>query len=151
MLNPTLHYTTLFHPGFNKDTVLVNQIKSGNMQVGDWISFKKYIKASMKEICNKGEADLLIPVSWKTEDFEPVLNSEKKALLDSDGSKIIRRCSSNVADWYLLPLDVDDYLTIDKAKELFSDYEYIAYTTFSHSTKKHKFRMQTLQKRRRRK
>ena len=58
------------------------------MQVKDWVSFKEYIKASMRELCNKGEADLLIPVSWKTEGFEPVLNSEKKALLDTDGNKI---------------------------------------------------------------
>jgi hypothetical protein len=41
----------------------------------------------------------------------------------------------------LLPIDIDEQLTIEAAKERFKEYEYVAYTTFNHSPTTHKFRL----------
>lgn len=53
----------------------------------------------------------------------------------------IRRCKGNVVAINGIVLDIDDNYTIDQAKELFKDIEYVLYTTFRHTPEKHKFRI----------
>jgi hypothetical protein len=53
----------------------------------------------------------------------------------------VRRCKGNVVAINGIVLDIDDNYTIDQAKQLFSEIEYVLYTTFRHTPQKHKFRV----------
>lgn len=53
----------------------------------------------------------------------------------------VRRCKGNVIAINGIVLDVDEKMTIEQAKNLFKDIEYVLYTTFRHTKEKHKFRI----------
>jgi hypothetical protein len=53
----------------------------------------------------------------------------------------IRRCKENAIGLHGLVIDFDHNKTIVEAEELYKEYEYVIYTTFSHSKKEDKFRM----------
>lgn len=53
----------------------------------------------------------------------------------------VRRCKGNVVGINGIVLDVDEKMSIEQAKELFKDLEFVLYTTFRHTEKKHKFRV----------
>jgi hypothetical protein len=53
----------------------------------------------------------------------------------------VRRCRANVVAVSGIVLDIDDHMTIPQAQELYQDIEYVLYTTFSHTSQRHKFRM----------
>jgi len=53
----------------------------------------------------------------------------------------VRRCKNNVVAINGIVLDVDDKMTIEQAQDLYKDIEHVLYTTFRHTTNKHKFRV----------
>ena len=53
----------------------------------------------------------------------------------------IRRCKNNVIGLHGLVIDFDHNKTIAEAEKQYAEYEYVIYTTFSHSTSEDKFRM----------
>jgi len=61
----------------------------------------------------------------------------------SDGKPYIRRSAENVKTVTMIPVDVDDGMTIEEAVERFDGYSYIIYTSFNHLADgvTHKFRM----------
>lgn len=59
-----------------------------------------------------------------------------------DTKKYIKRVSENLDKMYMLPLDIDDNVTIEEAKERYKKFEYVAYTSSNHALKgKDKFRI----------
>jgi len=63
--------------------------------------------------------------------------------LDKDGEPYVWRGAVNVAEWSMLPVDIDGEQTIGQAREFFKTYTYVAYTSFSHRKDGHteKFRL----------
>jgi hypothetical protein len=64
--------------------------------------------------------------------------------LDESGNPFTWKGSANIEQWYMLPCDIDNDVTINEAKQKFKDYEYVLYTTFNHQTgdtPKDKFRI----------
>lgn len=63
--------------------------------------------------------------------------------LAKDGEPYVWRGAVNVAEWSMLPVDIDGEQTIGQAREFFKTYTYVAYTSFSHRKDGHteKFRL----------
>lgn len=59
---------------------------------------------------------------------------------DGDETGLIRRCKSNVKELYALLLDIDGTMTLEQSLDVWSEYEFFAYSTFSNSLRKEKFR-----------
>ena len=53
----------------------------------------------------------------------------------------VRRCKANVVALWGIVLDVDEQQTIEQTMELLAGLEYVLYTTFRHTSEKHKFRV----------
>lgn len=53
----------------------------------------------------------------------------------------VRRCKGNVKSIQGIILDVDKHKTIEEVMELYSDIEYVIYTTFRHTLEEHRFRV----------
>lgn len=85
-------------------------------------------------IDNKNDVMMIIPASFKTEDYEPALDSDKNIKYREDGTPEIRRCKDNVDKVFMLPLDFDGDVTLEEAIERFRDYQYFAYTSYGHMT-----------------
>jgi hypothetical protein len=65
---------------------------------------------------------------------------------DPDGTwddipNTVRRCKGNVIAIMGIVLDIDTNYTIDQAKAMFKEIEFVLYTTFRHTKNKHKFRI----------
>lgn len=131
MNNPTLKFTILHQSSPQQPTYKNISINNSDRYTSTWIDFSNTLKQSKSIYIKKEYAPMIIPVTWKG------IDSNEKKLLDQFTSK----SSSNVLDWYMLPVDIDAILTIEKAKELYKSYSYIGYTTYNHSLKKHKFRL----------
>ncbi|MGJ0430885.1 PriCT-2 domain-containing protein [Methylobacter sp.] len=74
---------------------------------------------------NKNDARLITPVEFY---------GKEDAELTDDG--FVRRCSNNVKNWTMLPIDVDKDMTIREALLKFKDHEYVLYTSFNHQLQK---------------
>lgn len=53
----------------------------------------------------------------------------------------VRRCKGNVKSIQGIILDVDRDKTLEEIMQLYSDLEYVIYTTFNHTAEQHKFRV----------
>lgn len=110
-----------------------------------WDGFVSLIFEAPSVIDDKKDNLLLIPArfrSYEDDDYAYVyLDSEQtKAQRLVDGRPAMRRCAENMVSQSVLPLDFDGAFTIDAAVKMFSDYEYVAHTSYSHKTEKKGFR-----------
>jgi len=97
---------------------------------------------------DKKQGSFIIPYNFveDTDDFVPAMikvNGVKQIWRDAKGNAYVGKNYHNVIDIQMLPLDIDDGMTIQEARERFSDYSYILYSSFNHlqDGKTHKFRM----------
>jgi hypothetical protein len=70
----------------------------------------------------------------------------KTFMRDANGSydeipNTVRRCKGNLVGISGIVLDVDEAMTIEAAMTMLEPLEYVLYTTFRHTTEKHKFRV----------
>lgn len=133
MNDPRLTFTVLHQASPTLPSYFTTNIKDSDVYSCHWSIFAEGVRQT-KEIYDRKEyAPLIIPASWKAtkEGFhnEPSSNFHTK------------KSANNVLDWYMLPVDVDEVLTIEKAKKLFKKYSYVGYTTYNHTLKKNKFRL----------
>ncbi len=140
MKNPKLELTVITKPAGSIATYYENRVLDESKVSTNWNSFKIDLKNCKQTYESKEVAPLLIPVSWKKDGFDTVKNEDGKAIL-INGKTIPRRCGDNIDSWFMLPIDIDDYITIEKAKKLYGEYEYIGYTTFNHTLKINKYRL----------
>lgn len=97
------------------------------MSFDEWV--EEAISAS-SQLNSKEEGMLFNMCSW-IDDFEsPVW---------MPGA--IRRCKANVAETYALLIDVDGSMTLEETIQMWSPYEFFAYSTFGNSERKEKFRL----------
>jgi len=139
MQNPTLEFTIL-NPKHLSKTIYENRILDEYKWQLNWSEFVQFIKGSKELIEEKEQHPLIIPVTWKTKNFIPVTDKAGQNKL-IDGEPVPRRCKDNIQDWYMLPIDVDECLSISAAKEHFKAFTHLGYTTYNHSPKKNKFRI----------
>lgn len=97
---------------------------------------------------NKKQGSFIIPYNFvdETQDFVPAMikvNGVKQIWRDSKGNPYVGKNYHNVIDIQMLPLDIDDGMTIDEARIVFKKYKYIMYSSFNHlqDGKTHKFRI----------
>lgn len=110
-----------------------------------WDSFVSMIHEAPSVIEDKKENLLLIPARFKSYDDGDYacafLDSEQtKVRRLDDGRPAMRRCSENMISQSVLPLDFDGAFSIDAAVKMFSDFEYVAHTSYSHRTERKGFR-----------
>lgn len=87
------------------------------------ISWEEFCDQMTHEVLeNKLDAPMIIPASFKTEDFDAVSYDET----------IARRCTANMIAQYMLVIDVDGEMSITKAQGLFRAYNYLLVTSHSH-------------------
>lgn len=110
-----------------------------------WDEFVSMFFEAPSVIEDKKENTLLIPAQFRP--YEDAgyacvyTDSEhtKVRRLD-DGRPTMRRCTENMVSQSVLPLDFDGAFSIDAAVKMFSEYEYVAHTSYSHKTEKKGFR-----------
>lgn len=96
------------------------------------------------KLADKKDADLLLPVSFLDIELinDQFVETESLIKRDDAGNRFVGRLGANVDRWYILPVDVDDGMTIDQAREKWKEYQYILYTSHSHMKDGvHKFRV----------
>ena len=99
------------------------------------MSFERLVEQFDKaneELIEKTDGVLFNCCSW-VKNFESPDWDEKGVF--------IRRCKNNVDKIYVLLLDIDGTQTLKQAIDIWQDYEFYIYSTFSHSTEKDKFRL----------
>lgn len=123
-----IHFTTIQSV---KDNRIVNQYDM------EWEDFVSMLTEPHTVTDDKGSVILINPYRFKTEDYQPVTDEDGNNIINPDtGMPYIRRCADNVTDSSMLFLDFDGNVSIVQAKIKFRAYNYIAYTSFSHRTKR---------------
>lgn len=93
---------------------------------------------SMCVIDNKTDRQLLSAVKYKDTNFIPATDQQGN-IYYVDGKTVPKRCAENVETWTMLPLDLDENLTIQSAEKLYEDHEFVLSTSFNHTEEHHKF------------
>lgn len=105
------------------------------------VSKEEFIEAYTDSMCvidNKTDRQLLSAVKYKDTDFIPATDKQGN-IYYVDGKTVTKRCAENVETWYMLPLDLDEDLTIQSAEKLYKNHEYVLSTSFNHTAEHHKF------------
>ena len=92
----------------------------------------------------KTTGHFIIPSEFITSDYVHARNkTTNEVYYQKNGEPFIRRSAENVKTVTMIPVDVDDGMTIEEAQERFDGYSYIIYTSFNHLADgvTHKFRM----------
>ena len=114
--------------------IIDNKITDEKNISTDWRELKGDF-ISKHDIREEKDGVLFIGASFlSTEDdgAEFVTTNDGIAITDDNGDKIVKRVGSNINQYHLLTLDYDDGMTVDEAKEHFSDLEYLGYTSHNH-------------------
>lgn len=89
----------------------------------------------------KEQTMMVIPAGFKNinDDYEFATTKDGLIKYRSDGKPHIRRSKKNIKNVYMLPLDFDGGVTLEEAEEKFSEYEYFAYTSSGHKSKRKEY------------
>jgi hypothetical protein len=111
----------------------------------EWGDLVELMLTERQLVAGKADSKLIAPVRFLERD-DPgcqhavyTKHEAKRGLgkagalkLDKDGRPYVWRGAVNVAEWSMLPVDIDGEQTIAQAREFFKAYTYVAYTSFSH-------------------
>ena len=117
-----------------------NRVIPQFMQEGTSRQMYDWFWDNLQVLKDKSAGAFVIPVDFITEDYMPAVVKwvddqgwpRERVLRDANGNTYIRRCAENVNQLWMMPVDVDDGLTLAEAKERWSDYRYIAYSSYNH-------------------
>lgn len=87
-------------------------------------------------IADKKDNWMLIPSSFKEQDYEPAIDHDENIKYQEDGIPFIRRSTPNLLHTYMLPLDIDGEMPLIDARQKFKNFEYVGYTSHSHRSER---------------
>jgi hypothetical protein len=129
------------------DTIHINPFRSNKdnrvrTHPTSWDLLVRFILPGPLVVAEKQQAPLFNAVQYKTIDEVPSESSDWAVDYET-GESFVKRRKVNILQVDCLVLDYDDGLTIDQAKERFSAYEYVGYSSYNHLVKPgvHKFRL----------
>jgi hypothetical protein len=108
-----------------------------NWHTSDWYQLRDQLLTLKHVITETKEVTLISPWKYKTklDNYTPRMTDDGEFWM-IDGQAVVGRLASNVIGTSMLFFDFDGDLSISHAKQLFSTYTHLGYTSYSHMSPK---------------